>query len=232
MPGDPPGFYIDEASIAYNAHSISQTGHDEHGVSWPLYFRAFGEYKNPVYIYALAAIFKVTGPRIRVARLFSALLGALACLLLGYLAWRLSRRLSISIIIFLSALLTPWLYESSRLVFEVAAYPAVTVLFLLALQRAAAKLSSDAAVVGVVGTYHWTIARAFVRSRTAVLCAQTQPARGRAHPSRLCINFVAAADVRVSTSGSLDGANDWHHVCGFAQLGAHDCDAVPKALRR
>jgi hypothetical protein len=35
-----------------------------------------------------------------------------------------------------SALLTPWLYESSRLVFEVAAYPLACVLFLLALRRA------------------------------------------------------------------------------------------------
>jgi hypothetical protein len=44
---DPPGFYIDESSICYNAHVLSQTGHDEYGVEWPLFFRAFGEYKNP-----------------------------------------------------------------------------------------------------------------------------------------------------------------------------------------
>ena len=34
---NPPGYYIDEASISYNAHLISQTARDETGTSWPLY---------------------------------------------------------------------------------------------------------------------------------------------------------------------------------------------------
>src|SRR2546421_9334417 len=55
---NPPGFHLDESSIAYNAHTVSQTGRDEHGEAWPLYFRAFGEFKNPVYIYILAALFR------------------------------------------------------------------------------------------------------------------------------------------------------------------------------
>ena len=71
---NPPGFYIDESSIAYNAHTIARTGADENGVRWPLYFRAFGDYKNPVYIYVLAALFRLTGPSILVPRLLSALL--------------------------------------------------------------------------------------------------------------------------------------------------------------
>src|SRR5262245_3071212 len=89
---NPSGFYIDESSIAYNAHLISQTGHDEHGESWPLYFRAFGDYKNPVYVYFLAAIFSVTGPSILVARLLSAIAGFAAALLIGLLAWRITKR--------------------------------------------------------------------------------------------------------------------------------------------
>src|SRR5882672_12591385 len=75
VPKNPPGFFIDEASIAYNAHTISQQGVDEHGQTFPLYFRAFGEYKSPVYIYALAAVFRITGPGVRAARLLSAILG-------------------------------------------------------------------------------------------------------------------------------------------------------------
>src|SRR5256885_17173261 len=66
---NPRGFFIDESSIAYNAYLISRTGHDEHGQAWPLYFRAFGEYKNPIYIYLLASIFRLTGPSILAARL-------------------------------------------------------------------------------------------------------------------------------------------------------------------
>src|SRR5689334_2018177 len=72
---NPRGFFIDESSIAYNAYTIAQTGHDEFGISWPLYFRAFGEYKNPVHVYLLAGIYRVTGPSILSARLLSALAG-------------------------------------------------------------------------------------------------------------------------------------------------------------
>src|ERR1044071_6250898 len=87
---NPPGFFVDESSVAYNAHTISQTGRDEHGEAFPLYFRAFGDYNNPVYVYLLAALFKVTGPSVTDARLLSAALGALAALLLGLLAARMT----------------------------------------------------------------------------------------------------------------------------------------------
>jgi hypothetical protein len=139
VPDNPPGFYIDESSIAYNAHTVSETGRDEHGEAWPLYFRAFGDYKNPTYVYLLAAVFKFTGPSMTAARLLSAALGVSAALLLGLLAWRLSGRAEAFAVVACSALLTPWLYESSRLVFEVAAYPLTCVLFLLALRRASAR---------------------------------------------------------------------------------------------
>src|SRR6185436_17669720 len=96
---NPAGFYVDESSIAYNAHLIAQTGHDEHGEAWPLYFRAFGDYKNPVYIYLLAGIFKLTGPSILVARLLSAVLGFAAALLIGLLAWRITRQRLVALVL-------------------------------------------------------------------------------------------------------------------------------------
>jgi len=34
------GFFVDEDSIAYNAHTISQNGVDESSQTFPLYFRA------------------------------------------------------------------------------------------------------------------------------------------------------------------------------------------------
>src|SRR5690242_18253586 len=110
VPANPPGFYIDESSIAYNALTVARSGRDEHGEAWPLYFRAFGDYKNPTYVYLLAAVFRVTGPSIAVARLLSGALGALAALLLGLLAWSLTRRVEAGVVVACSALLTPWLY--------------------------------------------------------------------------------------------------------------------------
>src|SRR5215207_3996367 len=139
VPDNPPGFYIDESSIAYNALTVARSGRDEHGEAWPLYFRAFGDYKNPTYVYLLAAVFRVTGPSITAARLLSAALGAAAAVLLGLLALRLTRSVEAGVVVACSALLTPWLYESSRLVFEVAAYPLACVLFLLALRRASGR---------------------------------------------------------------------------------------------
>jgi 4-amino-4-deoxy-L-arabinose transferase-like glycosyltransferase len=130
---NPVGFYIDESSIAYNAQLIAQTGHDEHGEAWPLYFRAFGDYKNPVYIYLLAGVFKVTGPSILSARLLSAFLGFAAALLIGLLGWRVTKRRTVWLVMTLTALLTPWLFELGRVVVEVAMYPLLIGLLLLLL---------------------------------------------------------------------------------------------------
>ncbi|HEV2826618.1 MAG TPA: glycosyltransferase family 39 protein [Pyrinomonadaceae bacterium] len=128
---NPPGYYIDESSISYNAYTISQTGADEFGIPWPLYFRSFGDYKNPVYIYLLAGIYRITGPSILAARLLSAVCGVLAALALGLLATRISERREVGMLVALMALLTPWLFEMSRVVLEVALYPLIVALFLL-----------------------------------------------------------------------------------------------------
>src|SRR5437763_11823660 len=128
---NPRGFFIDESSIAYNAYLISRTGHDEHGQAWPLYFRAFGEYKNPTYIYLLAAIFRLTGPSVLAARLLSVTAGLITALMLGLLSFRLTRRRDVALIVMGSALLTPWVFELSRVVPEVSIYPLVLSLFLL-----------------------------------------------------------------------------------------------------
>lgn len=129
VPNNPPGFYLDESSIAYNAHTISQTGRDEFGVSWPLYFRAFGEYKNPTYIYLLAALYHLFEASILVARLLSVTLGLMAALLLGILAKQMTGQRRIGMIVGVTALLTPWFFELSRLVLEVALYPLALLLF-------------------------------------------------------------------------------------------------------
>jgi 4-amino-4-deoxy-L-arabinose transferase-like glycosyltransferase len=136
IPKNPPGFFIDEASIAYNAHTISREGRDEHGQTFPLYFRAFGEYKSPVYIYLLAALFRFTGPSVFVARMLSAVVGLIAALLLGLLAARITQRRWAGLLVFVVALLTPWMFEISRLVFEVSIFPALLSGFLLLLYKA------------------------------------------------------------------------------------------------
>lgn len=149
---NPPGFFIDESSVAYNAHTISESGRDEHGEAWPLYFRAFGDYKNPTYVYLLAAVFRATGPSAAAARYLSATLGVLAALALGVLGARVTGRRASGLLTSLTALLTPWLFELSRVVVEVAAYPLAVALLLLAAHRASRREAwglADAALVAL-----------------------------------------------------------------------------------
>jgi hypothetical protein len=85
LDGLPVGIYSDESSIGINAASIAVNGTDEHGNSFPIYFKAFGEYKNPLYIYVCGLLFKVFGVSSQVLRATSFLffaLGLLPCLLL------------------------------------------------------------------------------------------------------------------------------------------------------
>ncbi|HNV45383.1 MAG TPA: hypothetical protein PKG78_03045, partial [Candidatus Woesebacteria bacterium] len=49
----PRTIMIDEASHAYIAYSLLKTGRDEHGQSWPIIFKAFGDQKLPAYAYTL-----------------------------------------------------------------------------------------------------------------------------------------------------------------------------------
>jgi hypothetical protein len=81
----PRGFFVDEPSITLNAACIAAAGRDEYGVRWPLFFRAFGEYKLPAYIYLQAGLFAIVGPGLLAARLLSMVLGLLAVALL--IAW-------------------------------------------------------------------------------------------------------------------------------------------------
>lgn len=136
---NPPGFFLDESSIGLNAYTIATSGSDEHGVAWPLFFKAFGEYKNPVYIYIVAGVFRVFGPGVVSIRVTGVVAGLITALLLGLLAARISKNTYVGLLTASLTLLTPWLFELSRLAFEVTIYPLMLVLFLWAVQRASAK---------------------------------------------------------------------------------------------
>ena len=68
----------DEVSHGINAYSILMTGKDEWGKSFPLIFRAFGDYKLPAYIYLSIVPVWLFGLNVFAVRLVSALAGVLA----------------------------------------------------------------------------------------------------------------------------------------------------------
>jgi hypothetical protein len=135
-PDDPPGFFRDEAALAYNAHTIAAEGRDEYGARFPLYFSSFLDYKSPIFVYSLAGVFRVTGPDREVARGFAAVCVLSAVLLLGWLAYRRTKRASVGVAIVLLAGSTPWLFELGRVAFEVAMEPLFLCLVLLGVERA------------------------------------------------------------------------------------------------
>lgn len=68
----------DEVSHGYNAYSLIKTGRDEWGKTLPLIFRAFGDYKLPVYIYLTTIPVFFFGLSAFSVRFMSALFGVLA----------------------------------------------------------------------------------------------------------------------------------------------------------
>jgi hypothetical protein len=136
---NPPGFYIDESMTAYNAYHVSRTGAGEFGPRFPILFQAYAvsnaNYINPLTIYLMAIVFRFAHPSITLARCFAAFWMFAACLLLGVLAKRISGKRAIGIIVAGSALLTPWLFEVGRLVWDAHFSAFTVVLFLLAAYR-------------------------------------------------------------------------------------------------
>ena len=116
--------YWDEASIGYNAYSISQTARDEWGKFLPLSFQSFGEYKLPGQIYLTAPFTLIFGLNNFSVRLPSALMGILAIyaiyLLVAKLTEKNHSKRSKIIALFAAFLLatSPWHLQFSRASFE------------------------------------------------------------------------------------------------------------------
>lgn len=70
-------FDVDEYSIGYNAYSIAQTGKDEWGINFPIFFKAFGDYKLSFDIYSVALLFKVFGVHDLLLKLPTVIIGTL-----------------------------------------------------------------------------------------------------------------------------------------------------------
>ncbi|HEV3123769.1 MAG TPA: glycosyltransferase family 39 protein [Candidatus Dormibacteraeota bacterium] len=115
----PPGLHFDEASIGYNAWAIAHHGVDEWGRSFPLFFRAEGEYKNPLYIYLLAPFTWVLPLTPATERLPAALCGLATCLLITLFAHRLSGSRPAAMATLLTVALTPWAVIDARVGLEV-----------------------------------------------------------------------------------------------------------------
>jgi 4-amino-4-deoxy-L-arabinose transferase-like glycosyltransferase len=115
----PKGLYQDETAIGWNAYSILDTGKDEHGNAFPIYFKSFGDYKLPVYVYITAIMVKFFGLTAFAVRLPSALFGVLTLPAFYFLVKHLTKKESLALLSTTFLAINPWHLHYSRAAFEV-----------------------------------------------------------------------------------------------------------------
>lgn len=115
----PYGFYQDESAIGYNAYSIIETGKDEYGRSFPLYFKSFGDYKLPVYIYATVVSIKLLGLNEFAVRFPSTLFGLLTIVVFFFFVKEISKDERLALVATGLLSVNPWHLHYSRATFEV-----------------------------------------------------------------------------------------------------------------
>jgi len=114
----PARLTIDEMSIGYNAYSLIETGKDEWGSSWPLIFRAFGDYKLPAYIYGTLPFVYIFGLNLLSIRLLSVLSGMIVILGVGLIASKLFKNQAYGYMAALITAISPWPLFISRMGLE------------------------------------------------------------------------------------------------------------------
>ncbi len=117
----PASVYWDEASIGYNAFSIATDLKDEWGDKLPLHFRAFGEFKLPVYIYSVAILVKVIGLNEYSVRLPAVLYSLGTIILVYFLTKKIMKDETTAILASFILSLSPWFFIFSRTGYEVTA---------------------------------------------------------------------------------------------------------------
>jgi len=115
---NPPSLNWDEVSHGYNAYSILKTGADEWGFSFPTIFRAYGDYKLPVYIYSSSLSVGLFGLSGFAVRFPSALAGVLAVFFTYLLVKKLFQKESVALLSAFFLTVSPWHIFLSRPAFE------------------------------------------------------------------------------------------------------------------
>src|SRR5258708_564667 len=111
-----PALNADEASIGYDAYSLIQTGHDQHGNSWPIDFQSFNDYKPGLYVYIVLPFVKILGLTEWAVRIPNALIGVVSI----YIIYLLTKELFgkdkelFSLLAALFLAISPWHIQFSR----------------------------------------------------------------------------------------------------------------------
>ena len=114
----PRGALIDELHFGYLAHSLLETGADEHGERYPIIFRGFGDQKLPAYAYATMPFIAFFGLEIVAFRAVSLIAGTALIIAMYWLSLEMGVQKKWAIgVAFLTAV-SPWSFFLSRIGFE------------------------------------------------------------------------------------------------------------------
>lgn len=122
----PPGFYVDEAAIAAQVLCVRDGGRELSGREWPLFARVLGGgYATPPMLYGGAVWTTIFGSSIASFRAFSAAFGVLFVVASFFLASRFWNSREAGWLAALSAAVSPWAFQFSRISWDPALAPAL-----------------------------------------------------------------------------------------------------------
>lgn len=122
FPHNPPGFYVDEAGVGYEAFSLLHTGTDRWGIRLPVYFISWGSGQSVLYAYLSIPFIVLFGLNILASRLLNVFLGILSVPLLYVTVKRVWGRERALLAALLLAIL-PWHVMLSRWALDANALP-------------------------------------------------------------------------------------------------------------
>lgn len=139
FPHNPPSLNWDEVAFAYNAHSLIETGRDEFGKSWPLYFESLNDFKLPLYMYLTVISELIFGYNDFAVRFPSALFGTLTIVVMYFFVFEASKNKNVALISALFLAVLPWHVQFSRYALEATIALFLTLSALYAFLRATQK---------------------------------------------------------------------------------------------
>src|SRR5260221_1169045 len=111
-----PALNADEASIGYDAYSLIQTGHDQHGNAWPIDFQSFNDYKPGLYVYLVAPFVATLGLNEWAVRIPNAIISVVSVYLIYLLVKELfgKEKEGLALVAALFLAISPWHIQFSR----------------------------------------------------------------------------------------------------------------------
>jgi 4-amino-4-deoxy-L-arabinose transferase-like glycosyltransferase len=119
LSNNPSGFVADEAVIGINADTILTKGTDQYGVPFPVFFKAFGEYKSSLEIYLAVPFVILFGLNEFSVRVTSAVIGVICIVVIyffvGELLKKQKMRTEIALFSAFFLAISPWHIHFSRI---------------------------------------------------------------------------------------------------------------------